>query len=72
MNLPHRGLAIYANRGEEEVVIDACTLRIIAGSVPGTFLELVFLWAHQHSTEIQRAVAAVQAGRTPRGFSQAA
>lgn len=65
MNLPHRGLAIFANQGEQELVVDAGTLRIIAGSAPAGVMELVLEWAQAHETDLKRAQAASQSGRTP-------
>jgi hypothetical protein len=65
MKLPYRGLAIYANHGEDEVVMDAGTLRIISGSAPARFVDLVFEWAHVHDADLKQALEAVQARRAP-------
>jgi hypothetical protein len=65
MQLPYRGLAIYANLGEEEVVVDAETLRVISGPAPALFVELILEWAQLHSTDLKSALAAVQARRAP-------
>ena len=69
MKLPCRGLAIFANQGEEEVVVDAATLRIISGSASLGFLELVHEWARLHETDLKCAVNAMQP-RHARAFAQ--
>jgi len=67
MNLPHRGLAIFANQGEQELVVDAGTLRIIAGSAPANVMERVLEWAQAHEAELKQSQSPGSTGRrTPR------
>jgi hypothetical protein len=65
MRLPYRGLAIYANHGEEEIVMDAGTLEVISGAAPTGFIELVREWALVHDSDLKGALNAVQARRAP-------
>ncbi len=65
MQLPYRGLAIYANRGEQEIVMDAGTLQIISGSAPARFVELVLEWAQIHDGELKQASSTAQTRRAP-------
>ena len=65
MKLPNQVLGIYANRGEEEIVVDAGTLRVISGSAPAGLTKLVLEWALLHTTELEKAIQAVQAHRAP-------
>ena len=67
MKLPYRGLAIYANRGEDEVVMDAGSLRVISGSAPARVVELVLQWAQAHDTHLRKAQEAVEAHHAPCG-----
>ena len=65
MKLPHRGLTIYAHHGEEEIVMDAGTLKVISGSAPARFVELVQEWAYVNDADLQKALHAVHARRAP-------
>jgi len=65
MQLPYRGLAIYANHGEQEIVMDAGTLRLISGSASTRFVELVLEWAQIHQADLKRALSTAQTRRAP-------
>ena len=56
MKLPGRRLAIYANYGEQEVVLDLATLTVIAGTAPTRVVEMVVEWARQHHAELMHAM----------------
>lgn len=65
MKLPGRRLAIYANYGEQEVVLDVATLKVIAGSAPARVVEMVVEWACQHHAELMDAFNQGAAWNTP-------
>lgn len=65
MKLPGRRLAIYANYGEQEVVLDVATLTVIAGTAPARVVEMVVEWARQHHAELMHAFEQGFASSTP-------
>lgn len=65
LRLPGRGLAVYANYGDQEVVLDAATLRVIAGAAPARVVDLVLEWADLHRAELHTALSDCQAGHVP-------
>ena len=56
MKLPGRRMAIYANYGEHEVVMDAASLKVISGSAPSRVVDMVCEWARQHRGELMAAL----------------
>lgn len=65
LQLPGRRLAIYANYGEQEIVMDAATLRVISGNAPERVVDMVIEWAQQHHTELMQATEMGNMSRKP-------
>jgi hypothetical protein len=65
MKFPNRRVAIYANYGNHEVVMDAATLKIISGSAPARVVDMVCEWARQHHGELMNALERAVTGGRP-------
>jgi len=65
LQLPGRRMAIYANYGEQELVMDATTLRVISGNAPERVVDMVIEWAQQHHAELMQVVEGGDMSRSP-------
>ena len=57
--------ALYANYGEQELVMDADTLQIISSSAPARVVGMLNEWAQQHHAELLAALEQLKSGRAP-------
>lgn len=55
----------HAFYGDDEVVFEIATLRVLEGSIPNRARALVLDWAAQHRDELVAAWARLRAGQNP-------
>ena len=65
MKYPQRGVVMYANYDDYEVIVDPATLRILSGVAPSRVVDLITEWSRAHQDELKAALESVKYSRTP-------